>query len=61
MKNLKDPFRLMATDLLRADLRDLWTKTGGVLSRNVFGQIQVLLRHLGSVCAQFRKHCADGA
>ena len=70
MKNLKDPFRLLAIEILCTDLRDFWTKIGGVLSQNVFwtnlpvgGAVtgpsdekgpEVLLRHLGSVRAKLR-------
>ena len=62
--------RLMAMEILCADLRDLGTNIGGVLSKNVFwtnppvgGAVtgpsdkkgpEVLLRHLGSVRAKFR-------
>ena len=76
MKNLKDPFRLLAIEILCTDLRDFWTKIGGVLSKNVFwtnppvgGAVtgpsdkkgpEVLLRHLGSVRAKFR-NCTNGA
>ena len=70
MKNRKDPFRLLAIEILGTDSRDLWTIIGGVLSKNVFwtnppvgGAVtgpsdkkgpEVLLRQLGSLRAKFR-------
>ena len=70
MKNLKDPFRLLAIEILHTDLRDLWTRIAGALSKNVFwtnppvgGAVtgpsdkkgpEVLLRQLGSLRAKFR-------
>ena len=36
MENLKDPFRLLAIEILGTESRDLWTIIGGVLSKNVF-------------------------
>ena len=69
MKNLKDPFRLLAIEIQGTDSRDFWTIIGGVLSKNVFltnppggGAVtgpsdkkrsEVLLLHLGSVLAKF--------
>ena len=62
----------MAMEILCADSCDFWTKIGGVLCINVFSTVrgavtgpceksgaEVLLRHLGSVRAQFRCHRAN--
>ena len=77
MKNPKDPFCLLAIEILCTDLCDFWTKNGGVLSKNVFWTIppgggavtspsdkkrsEVLLRHLGSVRAKFHCNRTNGA
>ena len=77
MKSLKDPFRLLAVEILGTDSRVFWAIIGGVLSKNVFwtnppvgGAVtgpsdekrsEVLLLHLGSVCAKFGGIRTDSA
>ena len=70
MHNLNEPFCLLTIEILCNNLRDFWSRNGGLLSMNVFwthppvggaitGQCdnceaEIHLWHPGSVCGKFR-------